>query len=242
MFNIQRHKNNIRVVLNNGMIKQWNHLEIWEYSVCNLLPSNNLDDYFNNKSDYFKFKYHNIDIKLCGIREGNGDLAGVFLNNDYKFLEPENGIIIDIGANIGDSSIYFALNNAKKVIALEPYPYSYNQALKNININNLNNKIVLLNAGYGEDSEIKIDENKITNGSTALISSNEGKKIKTYSLETLINNYNLDNIGRPNIRQLTIYIIFLPEIPVILSAITMQLYATPMKNLYLTIFYASPVY
>ena len=47
----------------------------------------------------------------------------------------------------------------------------------------------------------------------------------------------------PNIREITIYIIFLPEIPVILLAITIQLYATPpMKNLYLTIFYASPVY
>ena len=101
-------------------------------------------------------------------------------------MDPENGYIIDIGANIGDSSIYFALNNAKKVIALEPYPYSYNYALKNININNLNDKITLLNAGYGEDSEIKIDENKITYTATALISSNQGKEIKIYSLKTLI--------------------------------------------------------
>ena len=46
----------------------------------------------------------------------------------------------------------------------------------------------------------------------------------------------------PNIREITIYIIFILGIPLILFAITIQLYATPMKNLYLTIFYASPVY
>ncbi len=97
-----------------------------------------------------------------------------------------------MGANIGDSSIYFALNNAKKVIALEPYPYSYNIALKNIRSNNFDNKIILLNAGYGNDNTIKIDpefKNKI---SSNLKSFDNGIDIKVLSLKTILKDYNID--------------------------------------------------
>lgn len=80
MLGIYRHKNNIKVVLKNEIIKKWRVSEIWEYNVCNSFFENNSNDYFNNKSDYFKFKYNNEDIKFCGIKEGNGDLFPVFIN------------------------------------------------------------------------------------------------------------------------------------------------------------------
>ena len=50
-------------------------------------------------------------------------------------------IFWDVGANIGDSSIYFALKGAKKVIALEPLPANYEMAVKNIELNNFKNII-----------------------------------------------------------------------------------------------------
>jgi FkbM family methyltransferase len=193
MFNIYRKKDNIKVILKNGEIYYWNHSVASIYSSCNLLKLKNLKDYFNNKVDYFEFKYNDKYVRLYGMKEGNGDIPGVFVNNDYRFLNPENEIVLDIGANIGDSSIYFALANAKRVIALEPYPYSYNFALKNVNINNMNNKIMLLNAGYGFDSEIKVDENKVTNADSSLIMSEKGKSIKLFSLKSLISNYNLND-------------------------------------------------
>lgn len=144
-----------------------------------------------------KISYKNSEIIIHGwLSKGvtnNGDIIGVFIDEEYKFLNVKNEVVIDIGANIGDSPLYFALNDAKKVIALEPYPYSYNYALKNIGINNMSSKIMLLNAGYGRDSEMTVDENKITDLGTDLITSRNGKKIKIYSLKTLINNYNLDD-------------------------------------------------
>lgn len=60
--------------------------------------------------------------------------------------------MIDIGANIGDSAIYFALNRSQKVIALEPIPTNYEIAKKNIKMNNLENKIELTLAGCGDQS------------------------------------------------------------------------------------------
>jgi len=69
--------------------------------------------------------------------------------------------VVDIGASIGDSSIYFALNGASYVIALEPYPYTFNLAVKNVKVNNLNDKIKILNAGYGGKLDtVKVKEKK----------------------------------------------------------------------------------
>lgn len=193
MFNIYRKKDNINVILKNGEEYYWNHKFGYLYSIYNCIQFNNAKDYFNNKVEYFEFKYSDRYVRLYGMKEGNGDIPGVFLNNDYRFLNPENEIVVDIGANIGDSSIYFALNNAKKVIALEPYPYSYNFALKNVDINRMDNKIILLNAGYGRDSDIMIDEFKETNAGSDLMMSENGKSVKLFSLESLISNYNLNS-------------------------------------------------
>lgn len=121
-----------------------------------------------------------------------GEVLMVFVREDYAFLGVENETVIDIGANIGDSSIYFALNNAKKVIALEPYPYSYNIALKNIKNNDLQDKIILLNAGYGQDGTIKVDYDFKNTAGSNLRSFTDGMDIKILSLKTLLSDYQID--------------------------------------------------
>ena len=57
---------------------------------------------------------------------------------DYDFLPVKNRVVIDIGADIADSSIYFAMIGAKKVIALEPFPKNFEVAQKNITLNGFN--------------------------------------------------------------------------------------------------------
>ena len=94
--------------------------------------------------------------------------------------------------NIGDSAIYFALNGAKRVIGLEPYPYAFSYAEKNIKLNNFNN-IIPINAGYGKDSSILVDDKKISENGSILISSNSGKEIPIYSLKTLLKMYKIKN-------------------------------------------------
>lgn len=138
-----------------------------------------------------KITYKNKDIVIHGLKD-NGDLIDVFVLEDYKFLNIDNETVIDVGANIGDSAIYFALNGAKKVIALEPYPYSFKLAKRNVMENNLENKIEVLNAGYGKDGEISIDENEKSGLGTKLKPSGAGEKIKIYSLKSLVKQFNLD--------------------------------------------------
>jgi len=152
------------------------------------------------KEDYIEFTYLGKKLKIQGINK-NGDIGASFLG--YNFLDVSGKTVIDIGANIADSSIYFCLKNAKKVIALEPFQYSYNYALQNIIFNELSDKIILLKAGYGTDGIITIDDEGITNTGAQLIlnpartyQNNQKSQITTYSLKSLINTYcvNDDNL------------------------------------------------
>ena len=116
----------------------------------------------------------------------------MFIEEEYKFLNAKNRVVVDIGASIGDSPIYFALNGATMVIGLEPYPYTYNFGIKNIKENKLDDKIIFLNAGYGPDREIFLDENKISNEEMDLQPSERGKKLSIYSLKTIVDKFNID--------------------------------------------------
>jgi hypothetical protein len=77
----------------------------------------------------------------------NGDVLHVFKMNEYSFLPVEDKEVIDVGANIGDSSIYFARRGASNVIAVEPDRISFDYALKNIIINGFSKIINLIWAG-----------------------------------------------------------------------------------------------
>ena len=133
-----------------------------------------------------EFEYKNHQCKFYGVIENgrtiNGDIVGIFFKEEYKFLDLENSTIIDIGANIGDTAIYFCLNNARHVIALEPFPFSYKYLAFNTTTNNMNNKIETLNAGYGKDSEVNVKDIKSNDDSTLEIS-DSGKKLIFIHLE-----------------------------------------------------------
>ena len=66
---------------------------------------------------------------------GIGDLANIFVNNEYERVDVNGRMVIDIGASIGDSSVYFAKKGAEKVIALEPNQETYTLAKKNVGLN-----------------------------------------------------------------------------------------------------------
>lgn len=139
-----------------------------------------------------KFPYKGKTVTLHGFPD-NGDFYAVFVNEEYKFLAAENEEVVDIGASIGDSPIYFAMNGARKVIALEPYPYSYLFAAKNIAENKLEDKIDLINAGYGYDGELVVDEGKIAGIGSDLIASETGKKVRIFSLKGIMEKFELEN-------------------------------------------------
>lgn len=121
-----------------------------------------------------------------------GDLKNVFVEEVYKELPFFNKIVIDVGANIADSSIYFAMNGAKKVIALEPFPKNFQIGKKNIVNNNLESKVFFILAGCS-DKVSHIPINKENFGTSSKLETFVGgTEIETKTLETILNEFNIE--------------------------------------------------
>jgi FkbM family methyltransferase len=76
-----------------------------------------------------------------------GPLLEVFDKGEFRHVNVKGMDVVDIGAFVGDSAIYFALRGAKRVIAVEPHPDAYAEMLDNIRLNNLEDVITPVNAG-----------------------------------------------------------------------------------------------
>ncbi len=100
------------------------------------------------------------DLKFHGGKT-NGDIVNIFKKNEYSFLPVNGKEVVDIGANIGDSSIYFANRGAKYVIAIEPNKTSYDCAAQNIAINGYSAKIKLIMAACGPNDTILSSEQDV---------------------------------------------------------------------------------
>ena len=74
-------------------------------------------------------------------------IVEVFDCGVYESLNVKGKVVVDIGAYIGDSAIYFALRGAKRVIAIEPHPEAFREMIENIRLNNLEGIIIPVNAG-----------------------------------------------------------------------------------------------
>ncbi len=85
------------------------------------------------------------------------------------------------------------MKGAKHVYAFEPYPYSYNLAKKNIELNKLENKITLLNEGCGKEGFVTIESKTKNYGGTDLKSFDTGIKIKISSLDLIAEKFKLNN-------------------------------------------------
>jgi len=149
------------------------------------INGNNIELEHQNKKIYFYYHTKKQLINSIGLINDN------FIEEQYKRLDVKAKDVVDVGANIGDSAIYFALKGARYVFAFEPYPYSYNIAKKNIKLNNLENKIILLNEGCGKSGFVTIKEDYNNVGGTDLKNFKEGKKIKIESLDEIIKRFDL---------------------------------------------------
>lgn len=90
----------------------------------------------------FNWNGQHKNVTLGGFL-GNGDYT-IFLRDEYGCLDVANRTVIDVGANIGDSSIYFALKGAGQVIAFEPVRQSFEMACANVRRNGFQDRIQLL--------------------------------------------------------------------------------------------------
>jgi len=120
-------------------------------------------------------------------------IYGVFEEEDYKFLNVKDKNVLDIGAFVGDSPIYFILKGAKKVYAIEPHPDAYKEMIENIKLNNMEDKIIPINMGINYEKDyINIHTKAVNTQSPLLKSEGNGIKVPAGKLSDIIDKYNID--------------------------------------------------
>ena len=190
-------KKNIKVTLRlNGKSYIWSNLNVRNYiNAVNINYEIGSDIKFFPENDLMEFNYFGRKFKFYGFLE-NGWTYKELHEFEYKDLNFKDEIVIDIGANTGATSIYFALNGAKKVYAIEPMPKTYSILVKNIEINGLEEKCIPLNIGIGKRSILKVNPDTSGLGATIEKASKIPKNlvpktVEIKNLSDLINDLNL---------------------------------------------------
>ena len=83
-------------------------------------------------------------IMLRGVND-NGN-PEIFFDPILESVDVMGLDVVDIGANIGETAIYFASRGAAHVYAYEPFPASYETAVENVALNDMEGKITLSRA------------------------------------------------------------------------------------------------
>lgn len=109
-----------------------------------------------------------------------------FSDDQWDMINFNNRHVIDIGANIGDTALYFAKENAK-VIAFEPVKHLYELGLENISLNpTLKDKINLINKAVGGK------RGKLTIGNETTktyINKNDSYQIEVITVQDVLEEY-----------------------------------------------------
>jgi len=94
-----------------------------------------------------KILLNNIIVDVCGYKfiRYYHPLGEVFINEVYN-INVYDRDVVDIGAFVGDSSIYFCAKGARRCIAVEPQPRAFKELLINIKLNLFSTKIIPVNA------------------------------------------------------------------------------------------------
>ena len=92
---------------------------------------------------------------------------------EYECLRVKGATVIDIGAFKGESALFFWGKGANKVLAFEPFPDFYKQAVANIRKNGLSEIIKVFNTGVG-NQVYRFEDNNCTG---SLLSINDIKKL-----------------------------------------------------------------
>lgn len=116
------------------------------------------------------------------------------LGDAYGDLDVEGRTVVDVGAGVGDTAAMFALKGAQKVIAIEPYPSLYKIAKSVVELNNLGNRIMLLNAGLGrDDKQVSVGNCEVGYEKFSPEKCIGDIKVRIYTLETLVKEFGIRN-------------------------------------------------
>ena len=131
----------------------------------------------------------------CRVNGGNlffegaghgGDLISIF-EGEYAELDVKDRVVLDVGANIGDTAVYFATIGARHVYALEPYPVPFEHAVRNVKRNAFDGVVDVIRAVCsGSSGMMVLDAGKVATSTTAAHASVTGISVRTVTIPELV--------------------------------------------------------
>lgn len=160
-----------------------------------------LKDYLNQiDNDVIKVTNLEDENEFLLLNKEIGLVFESFIYGDYKNIPyvTNNESIIDIGANVGDTALYFA-NKGYNVFAFEALPHIVKLAEDNLELNpKLKNNITLVNKAVSCKNgyvEIYFDDAEDTGGATEFKNGVNKVKVDAITIDEIIKQYNI----KPNI-------------------------------------------
>lgn len=155
------------------------------------------EDESANGDGTFKLRFGTRTLQFRYTKRTRSQFLGIlkqfFLKEPYGALKVEGRVVVDIGADIGDSAIYFCCKGAEQVISLEPYLHFYDVASGNILANGFQDKVVLVNEGAGRNGEVTVDPEAKVPPWSELKESTQGIKVRINNLRNLIERFHLES-------------------------------------------------
>lgn len=136
-------------------------------------------------------KGNNIRTRMGYFKTRPKSLDFQYVNYAYeleikRFIEKEEfDVFLDIGACLGEYCIWLG-RKGKKCIAFEPVIYSYEMIEKNIELNNLQEKVKVYNYGLGMEYSVeyfKMDETNPGSNRKVAEPGDKTEKFEIYSLD-----------------------------------------------------------
>jgi hypothetical protein len=132
----------------------WKEFKAYWYSPQNTrdLIGNRIKMSIGKDKIRIRYKGRGLAFRIRNDRELRMMLYHIyenFVNRQYEWLNAGGNLVVDIGASVGDTAIYFAANGAKHIYAYEPDASAYRSALDGIAMNRLDDKITFENNACG---------------------------------------------------------------------------------------------
>ncbi|MCL5419739.1 MAG: FkbM family methyltransferase [Candidatus Marsarchaeota archaeon] len=144
-----------------------------------------------------RFKGKNLKFYVDSNEQFDNSMIcifNVFFDDEYCRLDVKGQSVVDIGANVGDSALYFFSNGAKKVYAYEVYPYSCRIARRNVELNHAEGTIEIENkAVLGRSGTIKIDPSYSNITTSQINEHEEGQETEVVTLDQIVKEHGLNN-------------------------------------------------
>jgi len=195
VFNFNHPVNSLKKIRNRNFPytlekKNLTHLEIKN--------KNNLSIVLKQIDDIIKFDNNlmiiNYNKKVLKFKHYESIELDIFIQKFYSKLSVKNKIVLDIGGNVGDSSLLYSALGAKKIIMIEPQPKFFEYAKENLQLNNEFVNIELINAGLS-NSKGYLSINYEDSGKSFQFKEDQknGVKIPKLTLEEILSDYNSSN-------------------------------------------------